>query len=92
MNPGDTLHCPEMGAHGLIGFEEGSLCEEMQFKVGEEGWKSIGIVPLRNLSCVISDAETIGVGSEWPRDDRFEQTGLMEASHGNGLLTLFAKK
>jgi hypothetical protein len=50
MNPGDTLHCPEMGAHRLIGFEEGSLCEEMQFKVGEEGWKGIGIVPLRNLS------------------------------------------
>jgi hypothetical protein len=29
MDPGDTLHRPEMCAHRLIGFEEGSLGEEV---------------------------------------------------------------
>ncbi len=47
MDSGDTLHRPEMGAHRLIGFEEGSLGEEMQFKVGEERREGIGIVPLQ---------------------------------------------
>jgi hypothetical protein len=74
-----------MGAHRLIGFEEGSLGKEVQFKVGEEGKKGIGIVPLRDLSCMIGYAKTIGLASERPLGNRFEQTGLMEARHGNGL-------
>src|SRR5580765_3389908 len=92
MYSGDTVDCSEMGAHRLIGFEEGSLGEEMQIKVGEERWEGIGIVPLRNLSCMVGYLETVGAGSEWPLDDRFEQTGLMKARHGNGLSTLFSKK
>jgi hypothetical protein len=77
MDAGDILHRPEMGSHRLIGFEESSLGEEVQFKVGEEGWKGIGIVPLRYLSCMVGYAKTIGAGSEWSRDDGFEQTVLM---------------
>jgi hypothetical protein len=77
MDAGDTLHSPKMGSHRLIGFEEGSLGEEVQFKVGEEGWKGIGIMPLRYQSCMVGDTETIGAGSEWPRGDGFEQTGVM---------------
>ena len=87
MDSGDTLYCPEMGAHGFVGFEEGSLGEEVQLKVGEEGREGIGIMPLRDLSCKVGYAETIGGGSEWPWDDRFEQTGLMHARHRNGLPT-----
>jgi hypothetical protein len=87
MDSGDTLHSPEMGAHRVVGFEEGSLAEEVQLKVGEERGKAIGIVPLRDLSRMVGYAETIGAGSEWPRNDRFEQTGLMEARHGYGLST-----
>jgi hypothetical protein len=87
MDSNDILHCPEMGAHGFVGFEEGPLGEEVQLKVGEEGREGIGIVPLRDLSCLVGYAEAIGAGSEWPRYDGFEQTGLMEARHGNGLLT-----
>jgi hypothetical protein len=87
MDSNDTLHCPEMGAHGFVGFEEGPLGEEVQLKVGEEGRKGIRIMPLRDLSCMVGYAETIGGGSEWPRDNRFEQTGLMQARHGNGLPT-----
>jgi hypothetical protein len=87
MDSGDTLHSPEMRAHRFIGFKEGSLAEEVQLKVGEERGKAIGIVPLRDLSSMVGYAETIGAGSEWPRNDRFEQTGLMEARHGNGLST-----
>jgi hypothetical protein len=87
MDSGDTLHRPEMGAHRVVGFEEGSLGEEVQLKVGEEGREGIGIMPLRDLSCMVGYAETIGAGSEWPWDDRFEQTGLVQARHGNGLST-----
>jgi hypothetical protein len=87
MDSGDTLHRPEMGAHCFIGFEEGSLSEEMQLKVGEEGRECIGIMPLRDLSCMVGHPETIWGSSKWPRDDGFEQTGLMEAHHGNGLPT-----
>jgi hypothetical protein len=87
MDPGNTLYRSEMGTHRFIGFEEGSLGEEMQFEVGEEGWKGIGIMPLRYLSRIVGYTETVGGGSEWPRHDRFEQTGLMEALHGNGLQT-----
>jgi hypothetical protein len=46
MDSGDILDSPEMSTHGLIGFEEGSLGEEMQFEIGEEGWEGIGIMPL----------------------------------------------
>ena len=42
-------------------------------------------MPLRYLSCMVGYAETIEGGSEWPRDDGFEQPGLMEAHHGYGL-------
>jgi len=87
MDSNDTLHCSEMGAHGFVGFEEGPLGEEVQLKVGEEGRKGIGIMPLRDLSRMVGYAETIGGGYEWPRDDRFEQTGLVQARHGNGLPT-----
>jgi hypothetical protein len=59
----------------------------MQLKVGEEGREGIGIMPLRDLSCMVGYAETIGGGSEWPWDDSFEQTGLMQARHRNGLPT-----
>jgi len=72
MDSGDTLNRPEMGAHGFIGFEESSLREEVQFKVGEEGWESIGIVPLRDLSFMVCDAEPIRAGPERTRDDGFE--------------------
>jgi hypothetical protein len=65
MDSCDTLDRSEMSAHRLIGFEEGSLGEEMQLKVGEEGWEGIGIVPLRNLPRMVGYAETIGDGSEW---------------------------
>jgi len=92
MDPGDTLHSPEMGAHRVVGFEESSLAEEVQLKVGEERGKAIGIVPLRDLSSMVGDTETIGAGSERPRNDRFEQTGLMEARHGNGLSISFTEE
>ncbi len=72
MDSGDTLHRSEMGAHRLIGFEEGSLGEEMQLKVGEERREGIGIMPLRDLPRMVGYAETIGDGSEWPRYDGFE--------------------
>ena len=72
MDSGDMLDCPEMGAHRLIGFEEGSFGEEMQLKVGEEWWKGIGIVPLRDLSCMVGDPETIGASSQRFRDYGFE--------------------
>ena len=72
MDSGDTLNRPVMGAHGFIGFEEGSLGEKMQLKVGKKGWKGIGIMPLRYLPCMVGYAETIGGGSEWPRYDGFE--------------------
>jgi hypothetical protein len=88
MDAGDTLHRPKMGSHRLIGFEEGSLGEEVQFKVGEEGWKGIGIMPLRYLSCVVGDTKTIGAGSECSLDSGFEQTGRMEPYHGNGLTAI----
>jgi hypothetical protein len=81
-----------MGTHRLIGFEEGSLGEEMQLKVGEEGRECIGIMPLRDLSCIVGYAETVGGSSERSWDDGFEQTGLMEARHGNGLPTSLAEK
>ena len=74
-----------MGPHCFIGFQEGFLGEEMQFKVGEERWEGIGIVPLRDLFPMVDYAETIGPSSEWPLNDRFEQPGFMEARHGNGL-------
>ena len=83
-----TLNCPEMGTHRVIGFEEGALGEEVQFKVGEEGWKSIGIVPFRDLSLMVCHAEPIGAGSEWSWDNRFEQPCFMQARHGNGTLIL----
>ena len=83
MDAGNTLQCPEMGAHGFIGFEEGSLGEQMQFKVGKEGWKCIGIMTLGYLSRMIGCAETIGSASEWPRDDGFKQAVLMETLHRN---------
>jgi hypothetical protein len=85
MDSGDTLNAPNMGAYGLIGFEEGSLCEEMQLIVGEERRKCIGIMAFRNLSCMIGDAETIGSGSEGCRDNGFKEAGIMEARHRNGL-------
>jgi hypothetical protein len=72
MDSGDALHRPEMGAHCFIGFEEGSLGEEVQLKVGEEEWECIGIMPLRDLSCTVGYAQTIGAGSERPRDGGFE--------------------
>jgi hypothetical protein len=84
MGSGDTLHRPEMGAHCFIGFEEGPFGEEMQLKVGEEGWECIRIIPFRYLACMVGYAEAIGAGSEWSRDDGFEQTGLMKAHHGDG--------
>ena len=59
MNPGDALHRPEMGAHGFIGFEKGTLGEEMQLKVGEERRECIGVMPLRDQSCMVGYAETI---------------------------------
>jgi hypothetical protein len=77
MDARDTFHRPEMGSHRLIGFEESSLGEEVQFKVGEEGWKGIGIMPLRYLSCMVGYTETIRAGPEWSRDSGFEQTGCM---------------
>ena len=92
MDSDDTLHCSEMGAHGVVGFEEGPLGEEMQLKVGEEGREGIGIVPLRDLSCMVGYAETIGACFEWPRHDGFKQTGHMETRHGNGLLTSFTEE
>jgi hypothetical protein len=85
MDSSDALHCPEMGAHRLVGLEEGSLGEKVQLKVGKEEWKCIGIMPFRYLSCIVGYAETIGAGSQWPRYGGFEQTILMEARHGNGL-------
>jgi hypothetical protein len=87
MHSGDTVDRPEMGAHRFVRFEEGSLGEKMQLEVGEKGWKGIGVVPLRNLSCMVGYLETVGAGSEWPWDNRFEQPGLMKARHGNGLST-----
>jgi len=59
----------------------------MKFKVCEEGEECIGVIPFRDLPCMVGDAETIGVGSERPRNDRFEQPGFMPARHGNGLST-----
>jgi hypothetical protein len=42
---------------------------------------------------MVGYAETIGAGSERPRNDRFEQTGLVQARHGNGLsISLIEKK
>jgi hypothetical protein len=87
MGSGDTLHRPDVGTHRVIGFEKGSLGEEVQFKVSKEGWKCIGIVPLRDLSRMVGYAETIRAGSEWARYGGFEQTIFMEARHGNGLST-----
>ena len=87
MESGDTLHRPEMGAHCFIGFEEGSLGEEMQLKVGEKGGECIGIMPLRDLAHMVGYPKTIGDRCKRTRDDRFEQTGLMESRHGNGLPT-----
>jgi len=81
-----------MGAHGFIGFEEGALGEEVQFKVGEEGWKSIGVVPLRDLSFMVRDAEPIGAGSEWTGNDHFEQPCFMQAVHGDGLSILLTEE
>jgi hypothetical protein len=72
MYSGDTMDRPEMGAHRLIGFEEGSLGEEVQLKVGEERWESIGIMPLRDLPRMVGYAETIGDSSEWLRYGGFE--------------------
>jgi hypothetical protein len=72
MHSGDSVDCPEMGAHRFIRFEEGSLGEEMQIKVGEERWEGIGIMPLRDLSLMVGYAKTIGEGSERPRDGGFE--------------------
>ena len=66
MHSGDTVDRSEMGAHRFIRFEEGPFGEEMQLKVGEKGWEGIGIVPLRNLSCMVGYLETVGAGSEWP--------------------------
>lgn len=37
MDPDDTFHCSEMGAHRFVSFEEGPFGEKMQFEVGEEG-------------------------------------------------------
>jgi hypothetical protein len=61
-----------MSAHRLIGFEEGTLGEEMQFKVGEERREGIGIMLLRELTAMVGDAETIRACSDWPRYDGFE--------------------
>jgi hypothetical protein len=72
MDPGDILYRSEMSAHRLIGFEEGTLGEEMQFKVGEEGREGIGIVPLRDLTIMVGDAKSIRAYSERPRDNGFE--------------------
>jgi hypothetical protein len=72
MDSGDTLQCSDMGTHCFIGFEKCSLGEEMQFKVGEERWECIRIVPLQDLSRMVGYAETIGVGSERPRDSGFK--------------------
>jgi hypothetical protein len=85
VDTGDTLNGQNMRAHGLIGFEEGSLGEEMQLIVGEERRKCIGIMALRNLSCTIGDAETIGSGFEGYRDNGFKEAGIMEAHHRNRL-------
>jgi hypothetical protein len=63
MDSGDTLHRSDMGAHRLIGFEEGPLSEEMQFKVGEERWEGIGIMPFRYPSCIVGYAKPIGAAS-----------------------------
>jgi hypothetical protein len=41
---------------------------------------------------MVGYAETIGAGSKWPRDDGFEQTGLMEARHRNGLPTTLTEE
>jgi hypothetical protein len=64
MDPSDILYRSKMSAHGLIGFEERPLGKEMQLKVGEEWWKRIGIMPFRDIPCMVGDAETIGAGSE----------------------------
>jgi hypothetical protein len=61
-----------MSAHRFIGFEEGSFGEEMQFKVGEEGWEGIGIMPLRDHPCMAGYAKTIGEGSDRRRYGGFE--------------------
>jgi hypothetical protein len=92
MYSGNTVDCPEMGAHRFVRFEEGSLGEEMQLKVGEKGREGIGIMPLRNLSSMVGYLETVRAGSEWPRDNRFEQPGLMKTRHRNGLSTLVTKE
>ena len=40
MNSSDPLHGPEMGAHCLVGFEEGAFGKEMQLEVAEKGGKA----------------------------------------------------
>jgi hypothetical protein len=72
MDSCDTLYRSEVSAHRLIGFEEGSLGEEVQLKVGEERWEGIGIMPLRHLPRMVGYAETIGDSSEWLRYGGFE--------------------
>jgi hypothetical protein len=92
MDSGNTLYASEVCAHRFIGFEERSLGEEMQLKVGEEGKEGIGIMPFRDLPCMSCDSETIGGGSERFLNNGFKQTGFMETSHGDGVARVFTEE
>jgi hypothetical protein len=72
MDSGDTLYCSEMGTHRFVSFKEGPFGEKMQFEVGEEGRECVGIMPHRYPPCIVSYAEPVGAGSQWPWYGRFE--------------------
>jgi hypothetical protein len=81
VNSGDALDGAEMGAETVVGFVQGSFCKEMEFKIRQQRWKSIGIMDVSDSAVIVCDAKRVRWSecSIWKQ--RLIQSLLTNASH-----------